>query len=275
MHIIRNAIDHGIEPPDIRRQAGKKERGTVTLRAFPKGNHVAITIEDDGAGIDPDMVLKKAIESGLIEKDAVLNKRETLELLFLPGFTTKRDVTEVSGRGIGLDIVKTRVSELSGFIDIDTELGKGTSFTITLPITLAIIKALIVGVGKHTFAIPITSISESLTIPRRRIQRIERKEVMELRGEMLPLMRLDRTFQLPPSEDTDYINVVVVGFGERRIGLVVDELMGQQEIVIKSLGESLKSIPGISGAAELGRYQVILVLDVEALIEEAMGRRRI
>lgn len=274
MHVIRNAIDHGIEPPDIRRRSGKKEKGTVRLRAFPRGNHVAITIEDDGAGIDPDRVLKKAIENGLIEKDATLNRRETLELLFLPGFTTKKDVTEVSGRGMGLDIVKTRVSELSGFIDIDTELGKGTTFTITLPITLAIIKALIVGVANQIFAIPITSVSESLMIPRSRIQRIEKKEVLELRGEMLPLMRLDRTFQLPPSEDTENINVVVVGFGERRIGLLVDELMGQQEIVIKSLGESLKSIPGISGAAELGRYQVILVLDIEALIEEAMAKRR-
>jgi two-component system chemotaxis sensor kinase CheA len=276
MHIIRNAIDHGIEPSDIRRRSGKKEKGTVQLRAFPRGNHVAITIEDDGAGIDLDIVLKKAIEKGLVEKDAQLNRRETLELLFLPGLTTKRDVTEVSGRGVGLDIVKTKVSELSGFIDIDTELGRGTTFTITLPITLAIIKALIVEVSKEIFAIPLTSVSESLMIPKERIQKIEKKEVLELRGEMLPLMWLDRTFQLPPQkEDSENINVVVVGFGERRIGLVVGELMGQQEIVIKSLGESLKGVPGISGAAELGRYQVILVLDVEALIEEAMGRRRV
>jgi len=193
----------------------------------------------------------------------------------VPGFTTKRDVTEVSGRGVGLDIVKTRVSELSGFIDIDTDLGKGTTFTITLPITLAIIKALIVSVSGQVFAIPITSISESLMVARGKIQKIERKEVLELRGEMLPLMRLDRTFLLPESEDAEYINVVVVGFGDKRIGLIVSELLGQQEIVIKSLGESLRSIPGISGAAEMGRYQVILVLDVEALIEEAMARKRI
>lgn len=275
MHIIRNAIDHGIESPEIRRRSGKKGNGTVRLRAFPRGNHVAITIEDDGAGIDLDAIFKKAVEKGLIERDAVLNRRETLELLFLPGFTTKKDVTEVSGRGVGLDVVKTRVSDLSGFIDIETELGKGTTFTITLPITLAIIKALIVKVANHIFAIPITSVSESLMIPRHQIQRIERKEVIELREEMLPLMRLDRTFQLSPDEEAENINVVVVGFGDRRIGLVVDDLMGQQEIVIKSLGESLKSVTGISGAAEMGRYQVILVLDVEALIDEAMARKRI
>lgn len=274
MHTIRNAIDHGIEPPDIRRRAGKKERGTVRLRAFPRGNHVAITIEDDGAGIDPDIVLKKAVEKGLVEKDAMLSRRETLELLFLPGFTTKRDVTEVSGRGVGLDVVKTRVSDLSGFTDIDTELGRGTTFTITLPITLAIIKALIVEVSNEVFAIPITSVSETLMIPRNRVQKIEKKEILELRGEMLPLMRLDRTFQLSADEDAENIKVVVVGFGERRIGLVVNGLIGQQEIVIKSLGEILKAVPGISGAAELGRYQVILVLDVEALIEEAIARRR-
>lgn len=275
MHIIRNAIDHGIEPPDIRKRSGKKGRGTVRLRAFPRGNHVAITIEDDGAGIDTDIILKKAIEKGLIEKNAVLNRRETLELLFLPGFTTKRDVTEVSGRGVGLDVVKTRVSELNGFIDIDTELGKGTTFNITLPITLAIIKALIVEVANEIFAIPLTSVSESLMIPSHRIQKIEKKEVIELRGEMLPLMRLDRTFQLTPDEGLENINVVVVGFGEKRIGLVVTNLIGQQEVVIKSLGESLKGIPGISGATEMGKYQVILVLDVEALIDEAVGRKRI
>lgn len=274
MHIIRNAIDHGIETPDIRRRSGKKERGTVRLSAFPRGNHVAITIEDDGAGIDTDTVLKKAMERGLVERDAVLNKREILELLFLPGFTTKRDVTEMSGRGVGLDVVKTRVSDLSGFIDIDTEFGKGTTFTITIPITLAIIKALIVKVSKEIFAIPINSVSENLMIPFQKVQSIEKREVLELRGEMLPLMRLDRTFNLPPGEDTENINIVVVGFGERRIGLVVSDFIGQQEIVIKSLGESLKGVPGISGATEMGKYKVILVLDVEALIDEAMVRRR-
>lgn len=275
MHIIRNAIDHGLESPEIRRSVGKKEKGTIWLKAFPRGNHVAITIEDDGKGIDPDIILNRSIEKGLIERDVMLSKREILELLFVPGFTTKRDVTEVSGRGVGLDIVKTRVSDLSGFIDIDTEIGRGTTFTITLPITLAIINALIVKVSNQIFAIPISSISESLMVPREKIQKIENKEVLELRGEMLPLMRLDRTFQLSETEDSEYINIVVVGFGDRKIGLIVSELMGQQEIVIKSLGETLRSIPGISGAAEMGRYQVILVLDVEALIEEAMARKRI
>lgn len=275
MHIIRNAMDHGIEPPHLRKGIGKKERGTVRLRAFPRGNHVVITIEDDGAGIDHERILKKAIEEGLVEKDAILDKREILELLFLPGLTIKTDVSEVSGRGMGMNIVKTKISQLSGFIDIDTDLGRGTTFTVTLPITLAIIKALIVGVGKEIFAIPLTSVSESLMIGVDAVQSIEKREVVELRGEMLPLMRLDRVFEIPKREGAENLYVVVVGLGERRIGFVVDELIGQQEIVIKSLGESLKGLQGISGAAELGKYQVILVLDVESLIEEAIGRRKI
>lgn len=273
MHLIRNSIDHGIEAAQVRARRGKPERGTIRLDAFPKGNRVVITVEDDGGGIDHEKVRRKAVERELIKESDVLSKREIMDFIFMPGFSTSEKVSEVSGRGVGMDVVKKNVSRLSGMIDVETEIGVGTKFTITLPITLAIIKALIVDVSAETFAVPLSSVLESLMITRDRITTIEKREVVSLRGETLPLLWLDRVFSLPKSDAGDYLYVVVVGIAERRLGLVVDRLVGQQEIVIKSIGEKLKNVPGIAGATELGDNEVVLVLDVEALIDEATLRR--
>jgi len=277
MHLIRNAIDHGIEPPETRRQLGKPEQGIVQLTAYPRGNHVVITIEDDGAGMDPARILAKAMEKGVLEPghglDLVRDRKEVLDLIFLPGFTTNEVVTEISGRGVGMDVVKRNVSKLSGMIDIRTELEIGTTFTLTLPITLAIIKALIVESGDQVFAIPLSSVLEILQATADRVETIEGREVMAVREDTVPLLRLTSAFNLPAERGRDSFYVILVGLAERRIGIIVDSLKDQQEIVIKSLGKRLADTPGIAGATELGdRRGVVLVLDVESLIEGALKK---
>ncbi len=273
MHLVRNAIDHGIEPPAERKRKGKPESGTVILRAYQKGNHVVIEVRDDGAGIGVEKVRKKAIEKGLIEKDAELDEKKLIDLIFAPGFSTKEVISEVSGRGVGLDVVREKLSAFGGFTEIETAQDRGTNFVVTLPITLAIIKALIVRVGRDRFAVPLTSMSETLIVEHRDLQTIEWKEVYYLRGEMLPMIRVNRFFGLE-GDNADRSFAVVVGFGDRRVGLLVDELYGQQEIVIKSLGDYLKKLRGFAGAAETGRHEVILVLDVESLIDESVIKQK-
>jgi len=274
MHLIRNAIDHGIGTPEARRSQGKPERGLVRLAAFPKGNHVVITVEDDGGGIDPRVVLAKAREKGLVEDelDVERDRKEVLDLIFLPGFTTTEAVTEISGRGVGMDVVKRNVSRLSGMIDIETETGIGTSFILTLPITLAIIKALIIEASGRRFAVPLGSVLEILRVRPEQIETIETREVMAIRNETVPLLRIAETFGLPEAARQEMLFVVLVGLAERRLGLVVDRLRGQQEIVIKPLGSRLADTPGIAGATELGDKIVVLVLDVESLIDGAFKR---
>ena len=204
MHLIRNAIDHGIELPEIRRQNGKQEQGIVKLSAFPKGNHVIITIEDDGAGMDPRKILAKAVEKGIVESghglDPETDRKEILDLIFLPGFTTRETVTEISGRGVGMDVVRKNLSRLSGMIDIETEPGVGTEFTLTLPITLAIIKALIVEAGGQTFAVPLSSVLEIIHTPERQVETVETREMIAIRNEMVPLLRLQSAFNLPSAD---------------------------------------------------------------------------
>ncbi|OGW28283.1 MAG: hypothetical protein A2X56_03455 [Nitrospirae bacterium GWC2_57_13] len=276
MHVIRNAVDHGIEPPKARRALGKREQGTVRLLAYPKGNQVVIEVEDDGAGIDPRKLLRKAVEKGIVPPDHGLDpeadRKEILELIFLPGFSTSETVTEISGRGVGMDVVKRNLSRLSGIIDIETEHGEGTRFTFTLPITLAIIKALIIEAGREVFAVPVASVLEIIRVKADEIETIESREVMAVRDETVPLLRLSRAFKLPDSAQQDMLYVLLVGLAERRIGLVVDSLKDQHEIVIKPLGKRLAAIPGISGATELGDRKVVLVLDVETLIGGAFRR---
>ncbi|HEY6010406.1 MAG TPA: chemotaxis protein CheA, partial [Nitrospirota bacterium] len=272
MHLIRNAIDHGIESPEVRRQLGKPEQGTVSLSAYPRGNHVVITIEDDGAGMDPARILAKAVEKGVLEPDHGLDperdRRDILDLIFLPGFTTRETVTEISGRGVGMDVVKRNVSKLSGMIDIRTELTEGTTFTLTLPITLAIIKALIVESGGQVFAISLSSVLEIVRTTADRLETIEGREVMAVREETIPLLRLTRAFNLPEDKTRNSYYVVLVGLAERRLGILVENLRDQQEIVIKPLGKQLANTVGIAGATELGdKRGVVLVLDVESLIE--------
>jgi len=273
VHIVRNAIDHGVESPEVRRQKGKKEVAAISLKAHQRGNHVVIETKDDGAGIDIEKVRRKAVKKGLVEEGVELQRRELLELIFMPGFSTKEEVTEVSGRGVGLDIVRDKLSALGGFADVETEKDMGATFTLTLPITLAIIKSLIVRIGRERFAIPLTAISDTLAVEHNALQTIEGREVYNLRGTMLPIVRLKNMLGLG-TDGAERSFAVVVGFGERRIGLLVDELLGQQEIVIKSLGEYFKGVRGFAGAAEIGRHEVILVVDVESVIEESLLKQR-
>jgi two-component system chemotaxis sensor kinase CheA len=273
MHLIRNSIDHGIETPEVRKAKGKKEHGTISLKAYQKGNHVVVEVKDDGGGINFEKVRKKAVEKGLIDDDVELEEKEIISFIFAPGFSTKEVVSEVSGRGVGMDVVKEKLSALGGFADVETKQDIGTTFMVTLPITLAIIKALIVRVGAERFAVPLTSMSETLIVEHKDIQTIEWKEVYYLRGEMLPMIRVSKFFDLG-SEKNERSFAVVVGFGERRVGLLVDELFGQHEIVIKSLGDYLKKLKGFAGAAEIGKHEVILVLDIEALIEESLIKQK-
>ncbi|HWP35269.1 MAG TPA: chemotaxis protein CheA, partial [Thermodesulfobacteriota bacterium] len=279
MHIVRNAIDHGIEPPDERVRAGKPPRGRIELRAYQKGNHVVVEVADDGRGLDFARIREVAIRQGLLPVDAPpLKPREAFDLLCVPGFSTREAVTEISGRGVGMDVVKTAIARLSGMLDFDTAPGRGTTLVITLPMTLAIIQALIVSTCGRTYAVPLSQVQENLMIAPDRIRTIDRREVIDLRQRTLPLVRLERLFRLVPpagwqpgsrrGDGTLY--VVVVGAGERSAGIVVDELVGQQDVVIKSVGELLKGIRGIAGAADLGNQQTILVLDVGALVDEAI-----
>ncbi|NJD56498.1 MAG: chemotaxis protein CheA, partial [Nitrospirae bacterium] len=273
MHLIRNSIDHGIDMPEQRKAKGKKEHGTIMLKAYQKGNHVVIEVKDDGGGINVQKVRQKAVEKGLIDDDVELEDKEIIDFIFSPGFSTKDVVSEVSGRGVGMDVVKEKLSALGGFADVETKKDEGTTFTLTLPITLAIIKALIVRVGANRFAVPLTSMSETLIVDQKDIQTIEWKEVYYLRGEMLPMIRISKFFGIS-GEAIERSFAVVVGFGDRRVGLLIDELFGQQEIVIKTLGDYLKKVKGFAGAAEIGKHEVILVLDTEALIDESLIKQK-
>ena len=276
MHILRNAIDHGVESPSERTSQGKPAAGQVAISAFQKGNHVVIEIADDGRGLVIDRIKETALKKGIVEKDhlADMTQRDLLNLLFLPGFSTSKEVSEISGRGVGLDVVKTNIANLSGMIDVYSEEGKGAKFTITLPITLAIIRALIIRVNERIYAVPLNSVLEIINVNTNRVRTIERREVIELRGATLPLLRLSDWFELGESlaGEGGILYVVVVGLAQNRLGIVVDGVIGQQDIVIKSLGKSLSKVSGIAGATNLASQQTILVLDVGALIEEALSR---
>lgn len=271
MHIIRNAIDHGIESRETRLASGKDEKGTIRISSFQKGNHVVIEVEDDGNGIDVEKVKNKALQKGLVSDISSVSDREAIDFLFLPGFSTADKVSEVSGRGVGMDVVKNNIAAVSGMVDVETQKGKGSRFIITLPITLAIIKALIIDCNGRTYALPITSVLESLLMTDKEIKTIERKEVIQLRESTLPLLRLERYFNIGRSADhPQEFYVVVVGVAEKRLGIVVDNLLGQQDIVIKPLGDSFKRFRGISGAADLGDQRTIIVLDVGGIVNETM-----
>ena len=274
MHLVRNALDHGIEPSEERKRKGKKESGTIILKASQRGNHVIIEVKDDGGGIDVQKVKEKAIERGLLASDAELDEKGVIDFIFTPGFSTKEVVSEVSGRGVGMDVVKEKLAAIGGFAEIDTDKDKGTTMLLTIPITLAIVKSLLIRVGDMKFAMPLTSISETVVITRDELQTVEGKEVYNLRGEMLPMTNIGRVFAIGESESEKFF-AVVVGAGNRKHGLIVDELFGQHEIVIKSLGEYFAGLRGFAGAAEIGKHEVILVIDVDALIEESVIKQKI
>jgi two-component system, chemotaxis family, sensor kinase CheA len=271
MHIIRNAIDHGIETRDVRLAQGKDEKGTIRISSYQKGNHVVIEIEDDGGGIDVEKVKNKALQKGLVSDISTVSDRDAIDFIFLPGFSTNETVSEVSGRGVGMDVVKNNISAVSGMVDIETHKGEGSRFIITLPITLAIIKALMVRCSGRTYALPITSVLESLLMTDKDILTVERSEVVQLRESTLPLLRLEQYFDIRRSDESPKeFYVVVVGVAEKRLGIAVDELICQQDIVIKPLGESFKRFRGVSGAADLGDQRTILVLDIGGIINETM-----
>lgn len=275
MHLIRNAIDHGAEGPESRLSAGKSRRATVRLRAEQKGNHVVISVSDDGSGIDEVRVREVALSRGLVTPPQVseMTRRELLNLIFLPGFSTRSSVSSLSGRGVGLDVVKNNLGNLSGIIDVWSERGKGTAFHLTLPVTLAIVRALVVGVSGRTYAVPLNSVLEILSVQPRDIRTVERREVLDLRGQTLPFLRLGRLFHLPEREVNRHF-VVVVGLAQQRLGIAVDELFGQQDIVTKPLGGRLSRVKGISGATDLGNRRTVLVLDVAELLEEGIAQER-
>jgi two-component system chemotaxis sensor kinase CheA len=272
MHIVRNAFDHAIESADERREAGKPEEGCIRIEASQRGNHVLIEVTDDGRGIDAEAVRRRAVERGLIRSEDSVSRRDILDLIFAPGFSTRDEVTETSGRGVGMDVVKNNLTALGGVVDLDSSAGRGTTVTLTLPITLAIIQALLVGVSDQRYAIPLNCVLETLLIDVAEIQRSEGREILNLRGEPLLLRRLTREFGLQESGE-DKANVVVIGLGDMRLGLLVDRLDGQQDTVIKSVQGPVQDVRGIAGATEMGDLGAVLVLDMAALVEDAYRRR--
>lgn len=283
MHLIRNALDHGIETPEERRAAGKTERGSLTLDAYQRGSSVVIDIRDDGRGISPGRVRERAVQRGLISADEELGLAAAIDLLFQPGFSTAEQVTEVSGRGVGLDVVRKNIHDLKGTIEVLPGQNGGTTFRIVLPITLAILQALIVRAGSEVYAFPLTSVDELVRIGSPDIHTVEGREVFFLREQNVPLLRLSDAFGIERSGEVegDFNRkwfVVVTRSGERLAGIMVDEVLRQQEIVIKPVGERLSAIPGIAGATEIGESEVILVVDVASLVgtygDTARARRR-
>lgn len=269
LHMLRNAIDHGIEGPEERAHVQKPASGTIALNAYQKGNHVVIEVEDDGRGIDTARLVQKAVELGILSASEAdqLNHTEALALMFLPGLSTKSGITALSGRGVGMDVVKTNISRIGGVIDVHSDLGIGTKITITLPVTLAIVRALLVRVASQVFAVPFASVAEVLILEARpRI--VEGKEVLSVRGTTLALCRLSQLLRIEEKNPSLKKFVVVAQVGERRLGLVVDEIFGQKDVVIKALGRSLSRVKGFSGATEFDDQRVGLVLDVAAVVEE-------
>lgn len=271
MHLLRNALDHGIEMPQTREAQGKPCKAKIRLAARQQGNQVVIDVGDDGGGIDEARIRQVAIERGLVTSQQTdeMERRDLLNLVFLPGFSTRSDVSELSGRGVGLDVVKTNLARLSGLIDIDSRRRKGTTFTLTLPLTLAIIRALMVDASGRTYAVPLNSVLEIVSVRPDEVQTIERREVIDVRGTTLPFIRLARVFGLP-EKPLDRYFVIIVGLAQQRLGLAVDSLMGSHDIVTKPLSGRLSHIPGISGATELGDRRAMLVLDVADLMEDLL-----
>ncbi len=270
IHLIRNSIDHGIETPQERLGKRKSPVGEILLSAAQEGNHIIITVKDDGAGIDIDAIRAKASVGFSMESMEAMGRDNLLELIFEPGFSTAKKVTEVSGRGVGLDVVKKNVARLGGMVDVKSEPGRGTTFTIKLPLTLAIISALMVRSATEYYALPLSSVVESLRMEPSNTHTINNREVLRLRDRVLPLVRLSSLFKTPLGEGDGHGRsyVVVVGRAEKRVGLVVDKLMGRQEIVIKALDDYVGETDGIAGATILGDGSVVLILDVAGLIEK-------
>ena len=274
IHLIRNAMDHGLETPDDRMAAGKQRTGTLILAAIHEGNSIIISIKDDGRGIDTDRVGRKAIEKGLITEDqlAAMSQREMFDLIFLPGFSTKDQASDLSGRGVGMDVVKTNIKKLNGLIEIKSEKGMGSEFILRLPLTLAIIQSLLVEVEGEIYSIPLASVLETLRVDQREFHVIGGQEVLKLRDMVLPLVRLEQVFNVKRCHEQDnFCYIVVIGSADKRVGLVVTRLVGQQEVAIKSLGKYLANVTGIAGSTILGDGRVALIVDPVGMVDGGEG----
>ena len=270
MHLLRNSLDHGVESPDVREAKGKSRTGEVGLIARHEGNNVVIMITDDGAGIDASKIRRKAVEKGMVTQSEAdsLDDADAVRLIFLPGFSTAEQITDISGRGVGMDVVRSKIEALSGHVDVETHIDEGSIFKIKLPLTLAIIQAMLVRVQEEMYAIPLTSIDSTINIEPSDIQTVQNKEVIVLRGEIIPIIRMEEALQVPHTKDSDEHFVVVVHAGEAKAGIVVDNLIGQQEIVIKTLGNLFAGLKLFGGATVLGDGRVALILDVATMIQQ-------
>jgi two-component system chemotaxis sensor kinase CheA len=269
MHLLRNSLDHGVEHPDDREAKGKPRTGEVGLIARHEGNNVVIMVTDDGAGINADKIRKKAVEKGMISQEEAdkLDDADAVRLIFLPGFSTAEQISDISGRGVGMDVVRSKIESLSGHVDVETHVDEGSVFKIKLPLTLAIIQAMLVQVQEEMYAIPLGSIDSTINIQETDIQTVQNKEVIVLRGEIIPIIRMGEMLQVPHVKDSYEIFVVVVHAGEAKACIVVDNLIGQQEIVIKTLGNLFAGLKMFSGATVLGDGRVALILDVATMMQ--------
>jgi two-component system chemotaxis sensor kinase CheA len=278
VHLIRNSIDHGIEAPEDRVAKGKPEAGTITLVARHEGNNVIIEVKDDGKGVDPTIIGRLAVERGLFTTEQIdeMPPEEIIKIIFLPGFSTAQEVSDLSGRGVGMDAVKAKLEDLNGQLDIESKVGEGSRIIIKLPLTLAILPALMVKVGLETFAIPLASVQETMDITKSDINIVQHQEVTLLRGDVLPIIRLRKVLNVPTTEEEqkeidakeEEISIVVCSSGEKSAGFMVEELVGQQEIVIKSLGNLLGGLPGIMGATMRGDGSIALILDIPSFFQK-------
>lgn len=276
VHLVRNSVDHGIELPEVRVAAGKPAEGTVHLNAFHKGGSINIVITDDGGGLNKQRIVEKARSKGLVDANAQLSDEQIFDLIFLPGFSTAAQTTDVSGRGVGMDVVRRNIKDLGGNVELQSELGRGTTITITLPLTLAIVDGQTVSVGAETYIVPLVTVVESMQLKPGAVSRIYgHGEVFSFRGEYLPVIRLHQVFGVEPRSDVLHEGLIMVVEGDgRRAGLFIDQLLGQQQVVIKSMETNYSRIDGVGGATILGEGTVALILDIPGLLRMSPAPRR-
>tara|TARA_R110001599_G_scaffold83628_7_gene224651 strand:+ start:187 stop:1296 length:1110 start_codon:yes stop_codon:yes gene_type:complete len=269
VHLVRNAVDHGIELPDVREQNGKDRIGKVVLSAQQEGDHIMLIIEDDGAGMDAEVLRAKAVEKGIYDQDAAdrLSDTECFNLIFAPGFSTKVEISDVSGRGVGMDVVKTKITQLNGTVSIDSVLGKGSRLSIKVPLTLAIMPTLMVKLGNQSFAFPLVSVVEIFHLDLRRTNVVDGQECVVVRDNVYPLFYIKRWLVKGYTEDAESAHVVIVAVGNKRVGFIVDQLVGQEEVVIKPLGNILHGTAGMAGATITGDGRIALILDIPSLLD--------
>ncbi|MDX1599084.1 MAG: chemotaxis protein CheA, partial [Marinobacter sp.] len=271
VHLVRNSVDHGIEAPDIREKAGKPRAGTVTLNAEQEGDHILLSIEDDGAGMDPEVLRRKAVEKGIYDQDVAdrLTENECYNLIFAAGFSTKDQISDVSGRGVGMDVVKTKIGQLNGQLNVESELGKGSRIVIKVPLTLAIMPTLMIMLGDQSFALPLVNVVEIFHLDLSKTNIVDGRECIVVRDKVFPLFHIKRWLVRGASEpERDNAHVVIVAMGTRQVGFVVDQLIGQEEVVIKPLGRALQGTPGMAGATITGDGRIALIIDVPSLLQQ-------